>query len=72
MLKNGQGKAEHRLALALHDRYAALDLGLADLAVVILAHRYRTRCLLTFDERDFRRVAPLNGGTFVLLPSDRS
>jgi hypothetical protein len=48
----------------------ALDLGLADLAVVVLAHRYCTRRLLTFSERDFRRVAPLNGGTYVFLPSD--
>jgi predicted nucleic acid-binding protein len=67
----GLTQEEHGLALALHDRYAALDLGLADLAVVVLAHRYRTRRILTFDERDFRSVAPLSGGAFVLLPSDR-
>jgi uncharacterized protein len=44
--------------------------GLADLSVVVLAHRFRTRRLLTFDERDFRAVKPLAGGSFVLLPRD--
>lgn len=61
---------EHGLALRVHDRYAALDLGLADLSVVVLAYRFRTRRLLTFDERDFRAVEPLNGGRFTLLPAD--
>ncbi|MDQ2829618.1 MAG: PIN domain-containing protein [Chloroflexota bacterium] len=61
---------EHGLALTLHDRYAGLDLGLADLSVVVLAQRYRTRRLLTFDERDFRPITPLQGGAFTLLPAD--
>ncbi len=61
---------EYRLALTLHDRYAGLDLGLADLSVVVLAQRYRTRRLLTFDERDFRPITPLQGGAFTLLPAD--
>jgi hypothetical protein len=38
--------------------------------VVILAHRFRARRLLTFDERDFRAVTPLAGGSFTLLPRD--
>jgi uncharacterized protein len=49
---------------------ADLDLGLADISVVILAHRFRTRRLLTFDERDFRAISPLAGGSFMLLPRD--
>ncbi len=61
---------EYALALAVHDRYAALDLGLADLSVMVLASRYRTTRLLTFDERDFRQVEPLQGGAFTLLPTD--
>ncbi len=61
---------EHGLARALHDRYPALNLGLADLAVVVLAHRHRTRRLLTFDERDFRTVGSVGGGSFILLPAD--
>lgn len=46
----------------------SLNLGLADLSVVVLAHRFRTRRLLTFGERDFRAVTPLSGGSFTLLP----
>lgn len=61
---------EHGIAARLDEQYADLDLGLADLSVVILAHRFRTRRLLTFDERDFRAVAPLAGGSFTLLPRD--
>lgn len=66
----GLTQDEHSIALRLHDRYAALALGLADLSVVILAHRFRTRRLLTFDERHFRTVTPLDGEAFTLLPSD--
>jgi hypothetical protein len=36
----------------------------------MLAARFRTRRLLTFDERAFRTVTPLQGGRFVLLPGD--
>lgn len=55
---------------ALDARYADLDLGLADCALVILADRHRTDRLLTFDERHFRVVAPLRGGAFTILPVD--
>jgi predicted nucleic acid-binding protein len=61
---------EHGTAARLDEQYADLDLGLADLSVVILAHRFRTRRLLTFDERDFRAITPLAGGSFTLLPGD--
>jgi predicted nucleic acid-binding protein len=61
---------EHGTVARLDKQYADLDLGLADLSVVILAHRFRTRRLLTFDERDFRAVTPLSGGSFMLLPRD--
>ncbi len=63
---------EHGTVARLDEQYAGLDLGLADLSVVILAHRFRTRRLLTFDERDFRAVTPLAGGSFTLLPRDNS
>jgi uncharacterized protein len=63
---------EHGTAARLDEQYADLDLGLADLSVVILAHRFRTRRLLTFDERDFRAIIPLSGGSFTLLPSDKT
>lgn len=54
----------------LETRYADLQLGLADCALVVLAHRYDTTRLLTFDERHFRAVSPLGGGSFTLLPAD--
>jgi predicted nucleic acid-binding protein len=62
---------EHETALRVHDRYLALDLGLADLSVIVLAARFKTDRLLTFDQRDFRPVQPLTGGHFTLLPDDR-
>lgn len=61
---------EHALALELNDRYRDLELGLADLSVVVAAWRYGTRSLVTFDERDFRAVTPVQGGAFSLLPAD--
>jgi predicted nucleic acid-binding protein len=70
LLVEGLTMEEHGLALTLHDRYRDLDLGLADLSVVILAHRYRCRRLLTFDERHFRAVIPISGGSFTILPAD--
>ena len=51
-------------------RYADLDLGLADCALVTLAARHRTTRILSFDERHFRAVAPLHGKAFTLLPAD--
>jgi uncharacterized protein len=54
----------------LEARYADLRLGLADCALVVLAHRYETTRILSFDERHFRAVTPLGGGSFTLLPAD--
>ncbi|MBS1888839.1 MAG: PIN domain-containing protein [Actinobacteria bacterium] len=61
---------DYRAVADLDTRYADLGLGLADCAVIILAERYGTRRLLSFDERHFRAVAPLQGGSFTLLPAD--
>lgn len=66
----GLTREEHGLALGLSDQYADLNLGLADFSVIVLAHRFGTRRLLTFDERHFRAVRPLQGGAFTLLPAD--
>jgi hypothetical protein len=52
----------------LERQYADLDAGLADLSAVVVANRYRTRRLVTFDERHFRALRPLSGGHFELLP----
>jgi predicted nucleic acid-binding protein len=54
----------------LDSRYADLELGLADCALVILARRYDTRSIISFDERHFRAVTPLQGGSFTILPAD--
>ncbi|MDP9343143.1 MAG: PIN domain-containing protein [Actinomycetota bacterium] len=54
----------------LERQYADLDPGLADLSIVVLARRFGTRRILTFDERHFRAIRPLQGGSFTLLPAD--
>ena len=54
----------------LNERYYALGAGLTDLSLVVVAARYRTTRLLTFDQRHFRALRPLQGGAFVLVPFD--
>lgn len=61
---------DYRAVSELDIRYSDLGLGLADCAIAVLAERYETRRLLSFDERHFRAVAPLQGGSFELLPAD--
>jgi uncharacterized protein len=63
---------EYATVAELESRYADLDLGLADAAVVVLAARFDTRRLLTFDNRHFRAVRQLQGGVFDLLPGPGS
>ena len=63
-------RTELRTALEICRRYRDLRLGLADASLVVLAHKHRTRRIVTFDERAFRAVTPLQGGTFTLLPAD--
>lgn len=54
------------------DRYRDLAIGIADASLVVIAARYETTRVLTFDQRRFRAVAPLWGAaSFTLLPSDR-
>lgn len=61
---------DHSLVADLERRYDDLDVGLADLSVVVVAEKFGTRRLLTFDERHFRALRPLDGGRFSLLPAD--
>ncbi len=61
---------ELRTARVLTERYRDLRLGLADASLIVLADRYRTNRILTFDERAFRAVVPIRGGTFTILPAD--
>ena len=51
-------------------RYADLNVGLADASLVVLAKRHRTRDVLTLDERHFRAMRTLDGRRFRLLPAD--
>jgi hypothetical protein len=63
----------HGKVARLGERYADLELGLAD-SLLVLANRFRTRRLLTFDERDrlWRRGRPAVGCSFTLLPRDKT
>lgn len=61
---------DYRAVAELDARYSDLGLGLADCSIAVLAERYETQRLLSFDERHFRAVAPLQGGSFELLPAD--
>lgn len=51
-------------------RCRELELGLADASMVVLAEQWSTRMIATFDQRHFRAVVPLQGGSFQLLPAD--
>lgn len=58
-------------ARLVQQRYASLDLDLADGVNVALAGQYRTDAVLTLDRRDFRAVQPLTPHKwFRLLPDD--
>lgn len=63
-------RSDYPTILDLDARYADMDLGLADCALIVLAARHRTTRILTFDERHFRAVKPLHGTAFTLLPAD--
>jgi uncharacterized protein len=63
---------DYQAVAELDSRYSDLGLGLADCSIVVLAERFETRSLFSFDERHFRAVAPLQGGSFELLPADFS
>lgn len=61
---------DYRTVAELDARYSDLGLGLADCSIAVLAERYGSRRLFSFDERHFRLVTPLQGGVFSLLPAD--
>lgn len=62
--------ADYAQIATLERQYAHLELGLADLAVVVTAARRRCLRIFTFDERHFRAIRPLYGDAFTLLPAD--
>jgi predicted nucleic acid-binding protein len=63
-------RADYATIVALEERHADLHLGLADCALIALADRHQTTRILSFDERHFRAVPPLQGGAFTILPTD--
>lgn len=63
-------RSDYAAIVDIETRYADLELGLADCALVVLADRHRTTRLLSFDERHFRAVRPRRGDAFTILPAD--
>lgn len=59
-----------RAAAAVIAQYRDLGIGLADASLVVLADRYQTDRILSFDERHFRALRSLRGKPFKLLPAD--
>lgn len=57
-------------SLELLDKYADLELGLTDAAVIATAERLNIDPILTVDERDFRPIRNARGAPFKLLPLD--
>jgi hypothetical protein len=67
----GLDRQDYSTVLELESRYSDLELGLADCALAILAERYDTIRILSFDERHFRAVTPLHAEAFTILPADQ-
>jgi hypothetical protein len=51
-------------------KYAAMEVGLADASIAVIAARYGARDLLTLDERHFRAMRGPGGRPFRILPAD--
>ena len=62
--------ADYSTLAALNEQYRDLNVGLVDLSIIVIAARFRTTRILTFDQRHFRAMRPLQGGVFTLLPYD--
>jgi uncharacterized protein len=63
-------RSELEAARGVVKQYRDLEIGLADASLVVLAARYATTRICSFDERAFRSVRTLNGEPFVMLPAD--
>jgi len=55
---------------AIIKKYASLRVCLADAATVVLAEQYKTRDVLTLDERHFRAMKTPSRKSFRILPAD--
>lgn len=60
---------DYRRVSELLERYADLDLGFVDAAVVAVLERLGERKLATLDRRHFATVRPKHGGALDLLPA---
>lgn len=58
------------LARRVMERYADLQVGVADASVVVIANRHRTLDLLCTDQRHFRALRGVDGKPFILHPYD--
>ena len=63
-------REDYATIVELDTRYEDLQLGLADCSLVVLADRFGTHRIVSFDDRHFRAVTPLSGEAFTLLPAD--
>ena len=66
------GRDDIHAAGAVLDRYPALELGLADASILVLAERHGVSDVLTLDERHFRAIRTSQGVPLRLLPADRT
>lgn len=57
-------------SLEIVKRYRDIEIGLADASIVVLAHKYGTREILTLDDRHFRALRTIDRKRFRLLPAD--
>ena len=64
------GRSDVEAAASVMKRYANLRVGLADASIVVLAERYATVDVLSFDHRHFRAMSGPGGRPFRLLPDD--
>ena len=64
------GAADVAAAKSILDRYPALQIGLADASLVVLAERHGARDVLTLDERHFRALRTGDRKKFRILPLD--
>ena len=58
------------MAMQIINRYEDHGIGLADASIVVLAHRHRTRRVLTLDQRHFRVLRGPGDKPFTIVPAD--
>lgn len=65
--------ADLAAAQEVRGQYKDLALDLADAVGVVVADRYKSDCIFTLDQRDYRAIRPLTKGfmAFRILPADK-